>query len=178
MSLAQTGVTAAQLHAPHTPYSPERVQEQFLGYIVNAVRVLEGQIELVVRLQHPEALRLVRSRTFQRSALAVHVHRNVFGQLVGVGQPVAGREAVRHEPRDLFGLAAGVVCPAGRPGQWRPVLHEVPVRIRDVAVQTVVGGHIEHVGIGNHRQRRPRRFHVKHDPNLKHRHGVRRTKGA
>ena len=57
-----------------TTNSPESVDEELFGDVVFAVGVLEGEVELVVAVQHPEAVLGLRPRTPLRAAAPVDVN--------------------------------------------------------------------------------------------------------
>ena len=64
------------LHAGTSQHLPEAVDKELFRDVVLAVGVLEGEVELVVAVQHAEAVLGLRPRTPLRAAAPVDVHLN------------------------------------------------------------------------------------------------------
>ena len=77
---------------------PEPVDKELFRDVVLAVGVLECQVELVVLVEHGEAVLGVGPGTPLCAAGAVDVHLDVLLQLLGVLEPAVTGAAVGHEP--------------------------------------------------------------------------------
>lgn len=126
----------------------EAVDEELLGDVVSAVGVLEGQVELVVSVEHLEALGRVGPRAPLGAARAEDVHPDVITQLLGVLKAVVARSAVRHEPRHLLRLVRRVVDLLRLLSDRVVVVHPLLVGCHDVRVVAVGGGPVEDVSVG------------------------------
>lgn len=86
----------------------QSVHEELLRDVIAAVRVLEGQVELVLPIEDLEAL-AVGAGTLEGAAGAVDVHGDVLGKFAGVGESTVAGAAVRYEPGDFFRFVGGVI---------------------------------------------------------------------
>jgi hypothetical protein len=81
-------------------FSPKCVNKDFLSDVVFAIRVFKGQVEFVVLIDQCAAS--VCGGALQGSALAVDIHRNVFGEFTCVLLSVVALIAIRHDPCHLI----------------------------------------------------------------------------
>ena len=118
-------------------YLLKRIPIDFFGDVVLAVRVLEGQVELVILLQHVEAL-LVASGTLHVATGAVDIDCDVFLKFRRVLLPPVASVAVRHEPRHHFCFTGHVIV--RRDGKWCRLEGYVLLVGRDDGGVSTVGG--------------------------------------
>ena len=88
------------LPLPNNCYSPQPVDKELLRDVVFAVGVLEGEVELVVLVEHGEAVLCVGARTTLRPARPVDVDLDVLLELFGVLEAAVAGAAIGHKPSD------------------------------------------------------------------------------
>lgn len=124
---------------------PKSIDIKFLGDVVSAIRVLEGQIEFVFGRQDIQTMVAAMSWTILGSTTAVDVDIDVLLQSVGIFETIVFGSTVGDEPRHLFGL---VGCKVGC--DWFPpdlVVEVNPffVGCDQLTIRLVSGRPVEHV---------------------------------